>query len=63
MTLTDVLFLFANPRRSENKIPPDSVESKRIEGGGEDVFQTRTAFNDILSRRNGDRSNFEADTN
>lgn len=34
MTLTDVLFLFANPRRSENKIPPDSVESKRIEGGG-----------------------------
>ena len=34
MTLTDVLFLFANPRRSENKIPPDSVESKRIEGRG-----------------------------
>lgn len=53
MTLTDVLFLFANPRRSENKIPPDSVESKRIEGGGEDVFQTRTVFNGTIDLLNG----------
>lgn len=41
MTLTDVLFLFANPHRSENKIPPDSVESKRIgEGGGREGDDT-----------------------
>lgn len=32
MTLPDVLFLFATRRCSENKIPPDSLESKRIEG-------------------------------
>lgn len=34
MTLPDVLFLFATRRCSKNKIPPDSVESKRIEGRG-----------------------------
>ena len=53
MTLTDVLFLFATRRHSENKIPPDSVESKRIGEGGEDVFQTRTVFNGTIDLLNG----------
>ena len=37
MTLPDVLLLFATRRCSENKIPPDSLESKRIEGEGATV--------------------------
>lgn len=51
-------------RCSENKIPPDSVESKRIEGGGVKTYFRRARHLDIdVGTTEREKSKFEADTN
>ena len=62
MTLTDVLFLFATRRCSENKIPPDSVESKRIgEGVLKTYFRRARHLDTDVGTTERARSKFEAD--